>query len=78
MRIPDIEMQKLYDWSQAELSRIKSAHPEVRGALGGNIGKANKIHFAEYNRRLLELKSKYEHEDTIANPRTFNELLQHA
>lgn len=80
MRIPDVEMQNLYDWSQRELARIDKEHPIIRGALGGNeASKARKEHFKEYNKRLDMLKLHYSGLHTVspaAKAQTFNELMQ--
>ena len=60
MKIPENEMNFLYDWSTDELERIEKTFPDVQGALGGSAcSKERKAHFKEYNRRLDALKLKY-------------------
>ena len=60
MKIPDNEMNVLYDWSTIELERIEKEYPDVQGAMGGSsASKERKAHFKEYNRRLDVLKEKY-------------------
>ena len=76
MKIPDNEMQILFDWSTGELERIEKEYPDVRGSFGGNAGGvARKKHFKEYNRRLDILKVQYANAQ-IVKVQTFSEMLQ--
>ena len=77
MNIPHFEMQDLFDWSTNELKRIDEAYPDVIGVLDGQGEQMRKLHFQEYNARLLALKEKYAIVSTTKS-QTFNDVLQHA
>jgi len=77
MKIPEIEMKALYDWSTAELERIEKEYPPMSGSLDGQYVVEEKKHFNEYNKRLDALKKKYEAEP-VTMSRTFNQVRKRA
>ena len=54
------ETRELFDWSTEELTRIDKEYPDnLQKGLDGPGDFERKKHFREYNKRLFELKAKY-------------------
>jgi len=73
MKIPDNEMQALFDWSTDELERIEREYPYASGILDGRGVAAQKEHFKEYNNRLASLEEQYA-SSPVAKTQTFSQV----